>query len=432
MALVALLVVVARTEQKASAQKSDDKQTWVEIEFERLNSADTKDLDEIDAAIKAKMGDDPDEDDFVVAYHHVEWNEFEKQRNRQANPSPANECWKIYMEACESADRVEDAPIYPFNEFHNGTLPKANSDAFLDATAEVAGLIAKTEKLGTPTAPAPENWKFEPDIKRSPLARVAVYRVVELFNVGRDQDAKRELQALFRVVSNQEPTPVVFSHIVTLLQWSVILRAVLQAQSIDKENLGTALAMTSLKNASMKHYIDSSYNDYHRCNVAAVENEEDKEALKEARKFLEYNPTDGRYRTSSQIIRKKIKEDSKLKKSTAKLHNWQAKNPGDFLDSEYFDKLWDATDEKTLFANAHDIAELYALVAAIKIRIAWLEGKRDEAFKTEAKRIATEAKFDIAFTDTGFDLFFLRDHIKRKENPERSALTVNTTAWPKK
>lgn len=403
------------------------KKSWVAVEFERICNTDANDLDQYEAAIKSKMGDDPNEDDFVVAYQQVEWDEAEKRRApHRPKAKPGNESWKRYMELgryAEKNDRYNPDWIY------ENVLDAEDSDELLQDTAELPAGIMEVNKLGPPIAPSSESWRIDHDLFRSIFVRVAAYRIMELHNRGQHEQANKEMKALLKLIAAQDVDVVMLSALFTAGQWSSILTAALETKSLRVEDLQVVVEHADLRNVVMQSFFRAAHREYHAYNPCSISYPHEELAFQYVKDECQCEYTDPKWLTASDAIRANIEDDKRQFHIVTKMFDWQAANPGDFLDPAYANDFCAQIGENRLLDHTYNYAELPALLTAIKVRAIWLEGLRDKAFKAKAKEIANDAKLDLTFRRHGFTLHFLEGHIEREKYPDDPILTVSTKQW---
>lgn len=416
-------MLVAVCQSAVVADDQDDEQkldldTYLKRELQNLKAADPDKLSDSMKRVRATLKDDADTGDMLLAwfaeYHRrlAESDEFKDRKFAPLRPVefPAGtNGWEDLMKAGERAQQYEEANGYgTYGEVVSGRpLPaKAAADYLKDTTGarELAVRATQAEHI---TQPGFGLTKLVYSTPETALWRVLSVRVHAQLALDDRTAAAAEANDALRLIGRTEFGGALIHELFALLANTVTLQGVLLSPTWKADELETLLEVAPERKPrpDWALFSEALYVVVAADSMAKTEKKEVNRAFKLIR---EGNTPLG------DLLERGVTSNLKTIKLRADAAEWIRQNPGELRDAGYCKRLLEhvkgdgAAGWSTNFAN---MLEPHAWLLAVKIKLAWLRGKRGDEFSKAATTLADETQvFSASVEDRTLRVRFKADH----------------------
>jgi hypothetical protein len=392
-------------------QPPTDSVDYLQRELERLQDADAEDLPASERNIKAGLSTESDTDELTtlflneLARCHRETREAKGDRVPPLPPTPAgHNGWPELEKAGSYAETVEQAG------YQLDSAPGYDAAGLLKASEVLPQYFDTLLTYDHITVPPTTDYSKVIPIP-SAISRVLAMRVNALLATGDRASALGEATAGLRAFSKTDVGPALICLLLHELSWSVLFEYVVlkpawtadELEQLIREIKPPTVRLDRLMLTEARYAQDGGLEP----SIGEFQGWAMKQLL-----------DDHGYLPLNDLIDASLEEAELALQTRLKVAAWAREHPGDVLEPGFFRQVIDQLPEserKLWIGHISDTGQSRALLAAARLKHAWLQGVRGTALAARADSLAAESGFLAASkTEDGYAFEFAAAHPARE------------------
>jgi hypothetical protein len=411
--VVALLILGAVAASRFWPLETDptDSETYLLRELVRLQDEDAEDLPPSEQNIKAGLKPDSNTQALTtlfleeLARRHREARQAKGDRVPPLPPTPAgHNGWPELEKAGSYAETVEQAG------YQLDSAPGYDAAGLLKASEVLPQYFDTLLTYDHITVPPTTDYSKVIPIP-SAISRVLAMRVNALLATGDNASGLAEATVGLRVFSKTDVGPALICLLLHELSWSVLFEHVVLKPAWTADEIEQLIGAIEPPTVRLDRLMIAEARYAQDGGMEPLIGEFQMWVIKQLLDDHGYLPL-------NELIEANLQEAELALQTRLKVAAWAREHPGDVLEPGFFRQVIDQLPEserKLWIGHISDTGQSRALLAAARLKHAWLQGVRGTALAARADSLAAESGFLAASkTEDGYAFEFAAAHPARE------------------